>query len=501
MPRHRSQRGIALAWTAIVLIVMVGMVGLCIDWGKVTWNVHQIQNAADAAALAGAQIVKLDRPGAITRTHDFALMNYADGRLVTLRTTGQPEPFSGSEDPYDIIVGRWATFNRTFIPTLDAPNAVKAFARRKSGLGTDAPPFAMIFGPIFGTSTVPGTRAAIACCFDSSGSGLICLSSSATPGLWLSGTADLDVDGGGIHVNSTAWGDNQSAGAWVQGSAQLDCGFLNVVGAASPDAGSTDWEDVSSVGGFSVGDVTTVPAPSYVPDPVAAALAGNPYVVAPDNNSLDLPTLITNGTIPTRSLGTITDSNTLLPGYYPGGIRLTTTSANVVLQPTSSSGLGTLFVFGGGTSGSTSGMVLHGGRLEGHGVTCYVTKNFGPGGRNGVIDATTSAVDLWSPGDWQNHLAGTNDLSLVQGLNGIAVWQDPTMTPLPDVGLNGSADFGIHGTLYFPNPIYAVLNGNLGDVGNQIVCGSAKVLGRAVITVNYDGRNSPMPTRSSLLVR
>ena len=34
----------------------------------------------------------------------------------------------------------------------------------------------------------------------------------------------------------------------------------------------------------------------------------------------------------------------------------------------------------------------------------------------------------------------------------------------------GSADFGIHGTVYFPDPIHVVLDGNLGDVGNQIIC-------------------------------
>jgi hypothetical protein len=34
------------------------------------------------------------------------------------------------------------------------------------------------------------------------------------------------------------------------------------------------------------------------------------------------------------------------------------------------------------------------------------------------------------------------------------------------------------------------LEGNLGQAGNQILCGSAEILGKTVITVDYDNRNN-----------
>jgi hypothetical protein len=94
------------------------------------------------------------------------------------------------------------------------------------GLGTDAPPLALVFGPVFKIDTVDAVREAVAWCNDSGGSGLICLSSSAKPGLLISGTGDLDIDNGGIHVNSTWFGDNLKTAAWISGGGLLDAGFV-----------------------------------------------------------------------------------------------------------------------------------------------------------------------------------------------------------------------------------------------------------------------------------
>jgi hypothetical protein len=473
-----------LAWTAIVLIVMVGMVGLCFDWGKVTWNVEQIQNAADAAALAGAQIVKLDMPGAITRTHDFALKNEADRLPLTLRTTVQSEPFSGNEGPLDIILGRWVNYDRTFVATLDAPSAVKVIARRTAGLGSTAPPLGLVFGPMFGKANVEATRTGIAWCPDSSASGVICLSGTERPGLYVWGNGTLEVDGGGIHVNSSA-----NPAVQVGGSANLDTGFVNAVGTTQPAADSTSWTRYSTGGEFSVTDSTTDPAPTAVPDPVAAALAGSPYVVG---NRLNLPALIDHG-IPTRTMPP--GSNvTLTPGYYPNGINWTG-NKSITLQPSSTSGLGTIFVFGG--AGLNIGGKVS---LTGHGVTCYVTKTFPNGAVGNISLQGSGTIELWSPGDELNRVRGTNDLSLVQGLNGIVLWQDPTTgATAPSIG--GTGTLNVHGTLYFPNSNDVSVGGNGGNAGNQIVCGSLNVTGSGTVTVSCDGRNSPTPSRSSYLVK
>ena len=49
-----SRRGIAIIWTAILVVVMIGFVGLACDTGYGLLVAHQLQNAADASALAGA---------------------------------------------------------------------------------------------------------------------------------------------------------------------------------------------------------------------------------------------------------------------------------------------------------------------------------------------------------------------------------------------------------------------------------------------------------------
>jgi Flp pilus assembly protein TadG len=506
MATSRNRRGIALAWTAIVLFVMIGIVGLSIDWGKVVWNVHQMQNAADAGALAGAQIVKADHSGAITRTHDFAIKNWADQLPVILRTTTQTDPFSGDESGLDIILGRWVRLDHTFFATLDAPNAVKVIARRGPSQGAGTPSLVTVFSPIFTDIPVDANRVAIACCFDSGGSGLICLSRSAVPGLYISGTGDIDVQGGGIHVNSTVVGNNSNAGSWIQGGANIDCGQLNVVGGIDPPPEDGRWANIftdkdGTYHPFTVNDITNAEV-AHIDDPVKATMLqrGDLYVDPVAGDRLDLPTLIDNGTFPTRqvvgegSIGATTRS--LPPGYYPYGINLTKSNVTITLDPKADATYTgpPIYIFG-GAGGSNSGLYVNGGNLIGNGVTCYVTKSYGFGDLYGVTRLMGNGIiHLTSPGD----LSDTDSIG-VDGRPGIAVWQDPANPNY--VHLNGGGDLRIQGTLYFPDPIHARLEGNLGEAGNQILCGSADILGKAVINVNYDGRNDPFQSNTSRLVK
>ena len=524
-PKLFRYRGIALVWAAIVISTLLLIVGLSIDVAKLARNIHQLQNATDAAALAGAQIVKTASPEDTCQlTHDLGFANKAEHLNVTLRMELQPKPFTADENSFDILLGRWIRYNRTFVPTLNAPNAVKAVARRNAALGVSEPALKalnLIFGPMVGVDTADATTTSVAWCYDSGGSGLICLSDIAEPGLNIGGNVKLYIDGGGIHVNSYRDGHNLSSGAWLQGGGggypEIDAGFINVVGVITPSPFDSAWENIFGIideyiDGFSVSDKTTIPTPERIEDPLATAMMGNSLV---DYNRLKVPELIDMG-IPTRYqtlegtpiTDTINFTCTLGPGYYPYGISLTT-GVNITLLPNSDSGLGAIFVFGGCSGKSKSGLVMNGGSLRGHGVTCYVTQNFSSG-EYGEITITGGKLDLISPGDWVNQLQGNQPddpiyQSLVQGLNGIAVWQDPTMVDkkgdTPDVHLNGNGDFLISGTLYFPNPIHARLEGDLGQAGNQIICGSVEMFGGAEINVTYDGRNGGNYKRTSILVQ
>lgn len=63
-PQRRTsrnrERGVVLMWTAFFLLTMLGFVALGIDVAKLMATRTQLQNAADAAALAGASAVDFD---------------------------------------------------------------------------------------------------------------------------------------------------------------------------------------------------------------------------------------------------------------------------------------------------------------------------------------------------------------------------------------------------------------------------------------------------------
>jgi hypothetical protein len=239
--------------------------------------------------------------------------------------------------------------------------------------------------------------------------------------------------------------------------------------------------------------VTGEPVLGY--DPVIDPATGLPVI----DPATGLP-------VPDLSTGQIIVDNPnaiveLPPGYYPNGMRLTR-GDDVTLKPqlgTNGTQADKFFIWGGGQGGTDVGLYMNAGSLTGHGVTCYVTQNFDTG-VPGVLRITGGSVELDSPGDWQNDQNGTFNLSLVEGLNGIAIWQDPTMPNLPDAHLNGNGDFSISGTIYCPDPIHMRLEGDLGDTGNQVLCGTANIMGTASININYDGRNFGDTTARSCLV-
>ncbi len=101
-------RGIALVWTALLLFVVVGILGLSLDWGKAGWNVHELDNAADAGALAGALIVKTDEVRARQMAILTAFQNHTEGRPVT------GEPTAGDVQVNATSEGLpWAALRRT----------------------------------------------------------------------------------------------------------------------------------------------------------------------------------------------------------------------------------------------------------------------------------------------------------------------------------------------------------------------------------------------------
>jgi Flp pilus assembly protein TadG len=79
---RRNERGVVIIWTAFFMLMMLGFVAIGIDVAKVMATRTELQNAADAAALAGASALNLVtgkvRPdSALIRAQQTALRNEA----------------------------------------------------------------------------------------------------------------------------------------------------------------------------------------------------------------------------------------------------------------------------------------------------------------------------------------------------------------------------------------------------------------------------------------
>src|SRR5437660_10723767 len=75
---HRES-GQVLVLLTVALVAMLGMAGLAIDYGNMVVNRRQLQNAADAAALAAAAKI----PAGYSAEQSAALGEYAKNGLST----------------------------------------------------------------------------------------------------------------------------------------------------------------------------------------------------------------------------------------------------------------------------------------------------------------------------------------------------------------------------------------------------------------------------------
>src|SRR5262249_4011889 len=80
--RNLDQRGVVILWAAFYLMMLLGFVAIGIDVAKVMAPRTELQNAADAAALAGASAInrvtgELRADSALARAQRTALRNRA----------------------------------------------------------------------------------------------------------------------------------------------------------------------------------------------------------------------------------------------------------------------------------------------------------------------------------------------------------------------------------------------------------------------------------------
>ncbi len=269
-------QGVVTMWTALMLLFLVGLIGLGVDTGYVLLGAHRLQNAADAAALAGALQVRTDQGAARAAAVNCAMANTAAGSPVSLSANGVNAPGG------DIVIGRYDRTTGVFNPTVDSPNAVRVTARRSAD--SPAGHVSLIFGGMFGVDGVDLDREAIAMMGGSVAAGIIVLDPDASRAMKVNGNPTVWVANGVVHVNS----DDDIA---IQA-----CGHPYIVATAIHVVGGGDMGGADFDGEFLTGV-------AFADDPLA-----------------DLPTVDYAGMIDHGGVTTKKGSTTLDPGYYSGGI-------------------------------------------------------------------------------------------------------------------------------------------------------------------------------------
>lgn len=280
---RRNEKGIALIWTAVFLVVFIGFVGLATDVGYSLWVAGELQSAADAAALAGAQTLALNPGGVNAEAIFIAGQNRAGApsQAVILVANGNNSPAG------DIVLGTFNSTTNVFTATTTGPNAVKVVAAFAAG--TPNGPLPLFFGPAFGVNNVNISRTAIATLQGGAGggAGMLLLSPNANPALSLTGNGKITVLDGDIMVDS-----NASKAVTLTGNGSLTADNIRVVGGYSTTGnGSLNGEVKTGVTAMS-DPLVNLPPPSVSNNLGTVSLTGN-------------------------------QSATLNPGYYPGGISLT----------------------------------------------------------------------------------------------------------------------------------------------------------------------------------
>jgi hypothetical protein len=418
-------RGIVNIWVALCFPLFIAFAGLAVDTGFCVVSTMKLQDAADAAALAGASQVLFNTDTAISAARDATVntgkANYVGGLALQLNRN------DGNSLTGEVVVGHYDRATSAFT---NAPGDL-AYGRRNAVMvnatradGSSNPKLPAFFGPIFGVSGYSATRTAIAMTGNLEGDGVIVLNPHDPGALHMNGNPTLTISGGNLQVNSDA-----SDAVSTNGKPTIDVDLAEITGG------------ISSVGPFT-GEVLT--GQSRVEDPLAA---------------LPAPAIGTDlGKIRVTGNKTVN----LQPGYYSGGI--TITSGSAVLAPG-------VYVLGG------AGLDLGGNaNLDAQGVMFYIV------GSGAVNLKGNGAVNIRAMDPNIDH---TVPADIAETYQGVAFFQARTNTNASSI--SGTKDTVIDGTVYFPATSLD-LGGNASWKCTQVIADTVSVSGNGDIMVDYDGR-------------
>jgi len=214
MSKSSGERGQALIVIVFAIIALFGMTALAIDGGNVYAERRRAQNAADAAALAGAiERITNNTPSWVNAVFASAKQNGYNNDKVTNTVNLYSPPISGVyngniEYIQVIITSNTKTYFATVVGIPQITNRVEAISRTKTPA----------YMPMFGGAAVVSLAATSDC--------------DNKKAFWVHAEATLDITGGGVFVNS----NNPDCALIEQGGGSIRIqgdGNIQVVGGAS----------------------------------------------------------------------------------------------------------------------------------------------------------------------------------------------------------------------------------------------------------------------------
>lgn len=161
IPILRCQRGAVAVVVGIMMIAIVGFVALAVDTGYLFGARNELQNAADAAALASTRQLGIIYQG-MSYAEQQAYVADPSTIVPVAQEVGSKNKATGSSitiDASDVTIGTWD--GSSFTATLNQPDAVRVIASRDpaSPEGQVSTFFAKIFGIDEVTVTADATAA------------------------------------------------------------------------------------------------------------------------------------------------------------------------------------------------------------------------------------------------------------------------------------------------------------------------------------------------------
>ncbi|HOD35429.1 MAG TPA: pilus assembly protein TadG-related protein [Syntrophales bacterium] len=169
--RHRGplsgdNRGAVAILVALLLVVFVGMGALAVDVGYLMVSRSELQNVADAAALAATRQLGVLYEGMTSAQQVAYVVGGTDESLIksaaaAVAISNQAGGVSIAIDPDDILIGTWDSRlgPDPFSRTNSQPDAVRVTARRDQQVNN---PVSTFFARVFGIQSAPVNAVATA---------------------------------------------------------------------------------------------------------------------------------------------------------------------------------------------------------------------------------------------------------------------------------------------------------------------------------------------------